>query len=126
MFKAFSLLALMAMTTAAFPSPSPSSCSSHSKRGLIKDVLGAKLLDDSARVYNPTETAFDGVCSDVTIKTHGDAGDTVLRAVCKDDDGYPWETEMNLNRCIVNVKGMLQFFDKYVQCRTEKKCTMES
>ncbi|CAM1511307.1 Fc.00g088200.m01.CDS01 [Cosmosporella sp. VM-42] len=59
--------------------------------------------------YAPWESAWEGRCTNLTLVGHDEPGNLTLWANCKDKGETVWETQLNLNDCINNNLGVMEW-----------------
>lgn len=64
---------------------------------------------DASTTEGLNSRVFAGQCRQMTLGGHGKHGKTALEGQCVDSRGTWWRTSLNLNRCIANRDGVLEY-----------------
>ncbi|PTB70887.1 hypothetical protein BBK36DRAFT_1107491 [Trichoderma citrinoviride] len=82
---------------------------------------------DNDNIKQPSPAVDDGTtCEQITLGGSGKVGKTTLEAKCRNDKGEWWNTSINLNECITNVGGKLQYLPDGGFDASCRPCTIDT
>ena len=75
----------------------------------VDDMYKNFFLSHSPELYQPTQWAFENRCTNLTLDGGEVNGTLSLSANCKDKGETIWKTTLNLNDCISNSNGVMEY-----------------